>query len=168
MPLLARDVMQTALVTVRPDETLADLESLLLRERISGVPVLDGGQLVGLVSRSDVVRALSIQRTLAEVQLETFQEAETASTAPEVEARLAERERDQAAETVARRLATLRVRDAMVHAVISVRADAPLRDVARALVGPRAHRVVVLEGQRLAGIITSLDLVGLIADGRVS
>jgi CBS domain-containing protein len=165
MPLLARDAMQSDVVSVRPDETLADLESLLLRERIGGVPVVEDGKVVGIVSRSDVVRTLSIQQTLAEVAIGTFDRS--AEAAPEEEERAERQQHERMAEAVGRRLAELRVADAMLHAVISVEVGDPIRDVARALVEHGTHRVVVLDGGRLAGIISSLDLVGLIADERV-
>jgi CBS domain-containing protein len=55
----------------------------------------------------------------------------------------------------------------MVRHLITVSPDEPLESVARALVEHRIHRVPVAEGGELRGIISSLDLVRLIAEGRV-
>src|SRR5687768_1171364 len=54
----ARDIMTTDVATVAPDTPLAKIATLLERRRIKRVPVLDEGQLVGIVSRSDLVHAL--------------------------------------------------------------------------------------------------------------
>src|SRR5437667_8823289 len=65
MTIRARDVMQSNVLSASPDMTLAALEDFLISKRISGVPVLEHGALVGIISRSDVVRALSLERSLA-------------------------------------------------------------------------------------------------------
>ena len=44
-------------VTVSPDTDLAELERLLVRTGIGRVPVLDDGELVGIVTRKDLLRA---------------------------------------------------------------------------------------------------------------
>jgi len=49
--------MARGIVTVGPDADLDSLERLLSRENIGRVPVLDGGKLVGIVTRKDVLRA---------------------------------------------------------------------------------------------------------------
>jgi CBS domain-containing protein len=54
----ARDIMTRDVATVAPDTPLAEIATLLERRRIKRVPVLDEGQLVGIVSRSDLVHAL--------------------------------------------------------------------------------------------------------------
>jgi CBS domain-containing protein len=56
--LLARDVMTTSLVTVGPDATAAHCAHLMEQHRIKRLPVLSEGQLVGLVSRTDLLRAV--------------------------------------------------------------------------------------------------------------
>ncbi|HEX5266177.1 MAG TPA: CBS domain-containing protein [Acidimicrobiales bacterium] len=52
----AKEIMTTAVISTRPDATLAAVAELLVRHRISGVPVLDEGEaLVGLVSEHDLL-----------------------------------------------------------------------------------------------------------------
>jgi CBS domain-containing protein len=52
----ARDVMTTDVVTVGPDATVSEIAALLIQRRISAVPVLDGGKLIGIVSEGDLMR----------------------------------------------------------------------------------------------------------------
>ncbi len=63
----ARDLMTHAVITTSETTTPAEIADLLLRHRIKRVPVVRNGQLVGIVSRADLVRALSVWRdTLGE------------------------------------------------------------------------------------------------------
>jgi CBS domain-containing protein len=59
-----RDVMTEAPVTVTEDTPLADVVKLMERRRIKRVPVMRGDALVGVVSRSDLVRLL-VQKSAA-------------------------------------------------------------------------------------------------------
>ena len=158
----ARDLMTPAPATIGPDESLADLDALLLAKRVGGLPVIEHGKLIGIISRSDVVRVLGTEQSLADTQNDFYREfygepyVSTAASTPEA-----------ASEQIARHLARLRVRDAMVADVISVSADAPLREVAQRLVEHRIHRVVVTENGALAGIVTALDVVRVVAEGRL-
>lgn len=55
----AADVMTADPVTVAPDTALGEIATLLERNRIKRVPVCDGGKLVGIVSRADLIRGLA-------------------------------------------------------------------------------------------------------------
>ena len=55
----ARDVMTRDVVTVRPDTPLAEVATLLERRRVRRVPVVEGEHVVGILSRSDLVKALA-------------------------------------------------------------------------------------------------------------
>ena len=65
MTILARDIMQRHVVTVTPETTLAELADLLVGKRIGAVPVVQSGAVVGVVSRSDFARTVSLERSLA-------------------------------------------------------------------------------------------------------
>jgi len=56
----AAEIMQKGVMAVSPELTVADLEEFLTVEDISGVPVTGpGGPILGIVSKTDIVRALS-------------------------------------------------------------------------------------------------------------
>lgn len=44
-------------LTIPPTLTVAEATRLMLKHQISGLPVLEGGQLVGIITTSDVLRA---------------------------------------------------------------------------------------------------------------
>ena len=45
-------------VTINPQVPAEDVARLLLRHKIGGIPVVENGQLIGIVSTSDLLRAL--------------------------------------------------------------------------------------------------------------
>jgi CBS domain-containing protein len=56
----ARDIMTTRLVTVRPELPIFDAIRTLLKNQISGAPVVDGGgSLVGVLSEVDCLKVLA-------------------------------------------------------------------------------------------------------------
>jgi CBS domain-containing protein len=57
--MLVRDVMNSKPVTCQTEDTVSEAAREMKREKISGMPVLDGDRLVGVISESDVLRLLS-------------------------------------------------------------------------------------------------------------
>lgn len=55
---MAKDVMSTDLHGVSPDMQLMDVASEINGNRLNVIAVLDEGELVGVISRGDVMRAL--------------------------------------------------------------------------------------------------------------
>jgi CBS domain-containing protein/anti-sigma regulatory factor (Ser/Thr protein kinase) len=53
------EVMAPKMVTVGPDQTMAEFRLILRDNRISGTPVVENGKLVGMVSIEDLINALT-------------------------------------------------------------------------------------------------------------
>ncbi|MGQ0680837.1 CBS domain-containing protein [Bradyrhizobium sp.] len=59
--MIARDVMTSPVITISENATIQDAARLLIKERISAVPVLDeAGKLAGIVTESDLMRRAEI------------------------------------------------------------------------------------------------------------
>lgn len=54
----AADVMTKSVVSVKPDTPLGDVAALLEKHRIKRVPVVDKGNIVGIVSRANLIQVL--------------------------------------------------------------------------------------------------------------
>src|SRR4051812_30172872 len=57
----AADVMSAGVIAVNPETEVDDVRFLLVERRIRRVPVMDGNRMVGIVSRSDIVRLMALQ-----------------------------------------------------------------------------------------------------------
>lgn len=53
-----RDFMTRDVVTVSPDDTVITVAQILLRYRIGGVPVVEHGHVVGVITESDLFRLM--------------------------------------------------------------------------------------------------------------
>ncbi len=58
---LAWDVMTRSVISVTPETPLSEIAALLEARRIKRVPVLRDGELVGIVSRADLLRGFALQ-----------------------------------------------------------------------------------------------------------
>ena len=63
--LFARDVMSRYVISVRDDADLRDVAEILDSHHIKRVPVLQEGRLIGIISRRDLVRALTQVQALS-------------------------------------------------------------------------------------------------------
>jgi CBS domain-containing protein len=150
----ARDIMTGKVITLNPELPLDEMESALRSAGISGAPVADGGVLVGIVSRSDVARLLSVEGAYLEHAMEASGDVESGGT-----------ELVSIAEQLGKRLQAMTVRDAMIREVDTVGEDASVTTVAQKMLGSRHRRLVVLESDgKIAGIVTATDLVRVVAE----
>ncbi|HPF17663.1 MAG TPA: CBS domain-containing protein, partial [Thermotogota bacterium] len=66
--LLAKDIMIPNVISISSDRTMEQAKELMRLKKISGLPVLDDGKLVGLVSIEDIIKALENREILQPVK----------------------------------------------------------------------------------------------------
>jgi CBS domain-containing protein len=69
---LLRDIMSTPVMYVRPDQTGEECMALMTENRLRHLPVMDGGQLIGLVSIGDLVKVTISEQQFIIEQLEHY------------------------------------------------------------------------------------------------
>jgi CBS domain-containing membrane protein len=125
-----QDVMSTELITLQQDESLDLVEQVMRLGRIRHVPVTRGGELVGLVTHRDLLRA-SVS-ALADIGDDERWEL----------------------------LSAVRVRDIMNTEVQTVSASMPLAEAGKLLLDNRYGCLPVVGPRgRLVGIITEADFL---------
>jgi acetoin utilization protein AcuB len=50
------DLMTSEPVTISPDDTIQDAAELMLENQVSGIPVMQGDQVVGIITESDIFK----------------------------------------------------------------------------------------------------------------
>ncbi len=63
------DIMTRYVVTADPDTPLNEIATLLERNSIKRVPIMHNGQLVGIVSRANLIQALAADRTASDLPI---------------------------------------------------------------------------------------------------
>lgn len=157
MTLTAKDLMRDAVKIVGPDTPVSELDRAFIEAGVGSFPVVDAdGELLGVVSRSDVVRQLSVEQSLAEMVVDARRDVNAFADD-------AEAARWEIGALLGQHIEGLRVADLMSRKVVSVPSDMPLQDLARLFVERGLHRVPVVDGGRLVGVISTLDLVAQLA-----
>ncbi|HEV8661910.1 MAG TPA: CBS and ACT domain-containing protein [Candidatus Methylomirabilis sp.] len=126
--------MQPEVVTVTPGTSVAGASRLLQEHRIRHLPVVERGRLVGIITDRDIRRVLPSPATSLEVHELLYL------------------------------LDRLTVGEVMTAKVITVTPETPIEEAARLLVDHRIGCLPVLQGDRLAGIITETDLLAALAE----
>ena len=132
-----RDVMTTDVTTVTPEAELGDVATLLVRKRISGVPVVEGGRVIGVVSERDIL----------------FKERPSAGLHRGVLAWLMD-EGDLMLKVDARN-----ARSAMTTPAVTIGPSRSVADAAALMLDEGVSRLPVVDGGGLVGIVTRHDLV---------
>ena len=69
---MVKEIMSTSLTTVIPDTPLEDCMNLMTDKRIRHLPVLDGDQVVGIVSIGDIVKYMVNEKDFLIKNLESY------------------------------------------------------------------------------------------------
>ena len=143
----ASDIMSTAIFSVEPDTPVKDIAALLFEKRISGVPVLDQGRLVGIVSEGDLLHRHEIgtDRTnrAGSWWLRMFSVDKTAAEYVKAHGS--------------------RARDVMTREVQTVMPNTPVSEIATLLESHGIKRVPVMRGDEIVGIVSRANLVQALA-----
>jgi len=67
-----RDIMETRVVVTRPDDTVERCMALMTEKRVRHLPVVDGEELVGIVSIGDLVKSIIGDQKFMIDQLEHY------------------------------------------------------------------------------------------------
>ncbi len=146
-----KDVMNVRPITVQAKDTVGNASKIMKANNISGMPVLDGEKLVGVVSESDLLKLLSVGDEEGSLWLPSPFEIF------EVPFRdLLKWEKMQAGvENVAQK----RVSEVMGRNVQEIGPDDSVEDAAKVMTKHRINRLPVTENGRLIGIITRGDII---------
>ena len=143
----ARDVMVSPVITVKPNDSVKQVVQLLLKNRISALPVVDdAGKIVGIISEGDLMRRpdLGTQRHRSWWLAILLADGETL-----------------AAEYV--KSHGHKVADVMTKRVVTAAPSASLNEIANLLEKHAIKRVPIVENDALVGIVSRANLVQALA-----
>jgi CBS domain-containing protein len=148
MALAVEDLMERRLFTIVEEMSVAEASRLLRERSVSGAPVVDRrGRPVGVISRTDLIEGW--ERAAVEAR-----KAYYCAGAGELLPPISEPPADFGAKPV---------RDAMMPLVFSVQASDPVQKAAQLMAAEGIHRVIVLAGERLVGLLSASDIVRAVA-----
>ncbi|EHP84386.1 CBS domain-containing protein [Methanotorris formicicus] len=145
-----RDVMKKPII-VNPNDDIRDVIRLFREHKISGAPVVEDGELVGIISESDIVKTITTHNEsiglilpspldLIELPLRTTLKIE------------------EFKEDIKKALKT-KVKDVMTRDVIVISPDEGINNAAKLMIENNIKRLPVVKDGKLVGIVTRGDII---------
>ena len=154
MTLVARDIMTPHIKSVPQSWTMQRFAKFLSDNEISGSPVIDEeGEVIGIATLKDI----------ADFHLNNVS-SEHEKKMTDEDLKEARRLRQFMFEEMINM--PVEVRDIMTPIVFSVEEDAPIKEIAELMMDEHLHRVFVIHAGEVTGIITTYDLLKIIADAQ--
>ncbi len=147
--LTAAEIMNGDVPALSPDATIADVLRTMVQHDTAGVVVVEGNEIIGIITESDIVARQ------ADVDAPVF--------VPFLDAIFAVDAGRQYHEEIRRALATS-ARELMSSPVTSIRSQATLEEIATVMLDRDVHPLpVVDDDNRYMGVVSRRDLVRVIA-----
>lgn len=138
-----KDIMTREVVSAGPDMTIRDAMELLSERHISGAPVVDGGKVVGIFSSSDLLALLAdLNDTTPSL---TFRRRKSRTTP----------------------LEDITVDEVMTRKIQSLPPDCSIEEAAQVMVKKQIHRVLVMDGDTVLGIVSTSDVAKAVAEHKI-
>jgi CBS domain-containing protein len=144
---LVKDIMVKKVITIQKDASVEELSELLIKNKISGVPVTDSdGKLVGIATEGDLIikdSDLHFPRYFKLLDSIIYLES-----------------LNKFKKNLKKFLGT-KVEDVMTAEIKTVKEETPVSEAANIMIKYNINRVPVLDSKdKLVGIVTRADIVG--------
>lgn len=153
--LKAKDIMTKNVTCVSPEMKIKELAKIFVKDRINGAPVVDQNEdLVGIVSKSDIinfdfekgVHASGISDYYSSTGLEPQQMT------------------DDFIATDNTIVSDATVKDLMMTNVLTGDPNDSIPELSNKMYEKRIHRLVIIEGRKVFGIISTLDILKVVGE----
>ena len=147
----AKDIMTTRVLTVSPEMGIPEVAQFLLKNKISGAPVMDeNNKLVGIITEDDLIfqdKKVHIPTMVnilgGVIYLESLKHFEK-----EIE-----------------KVVGAKVADIMVKDVVTITEETSIQDIATIMIEKKIHLFPVLKDDSIVGVVGKADIVKSIAKG---
>lgn len=143
--LKVKDIMTKDVVTVTKETTIMELAEIFAKKHLSSLPVVDqDGMLIGIVTETDLVeqdRNLHIPTVISIFDWVIYLES------------------DKKFEKELKKMTGRTVGDIYSADAVTVSPDSSIADVADLLSSRRINALPVVDGKKLAGIVSRIDLI---------
>ncbi len=140
----AKDIMTEEVITIEPETSVEDAADLMSQYNVSGLPVLENGKLIGIVTEKDLIvkdKKLHFPEYInligGIIYLESYKKFQEEF----------------------KKYIAVKVKDLMTKQVETISPDTPVSEIADLMSREEVNRLPVLDGDELVGIVTRGDLI---------
>ncbi|SFM85047.1 CBS domain-containing protein [Methanolobus profundi] len=146
-----KDVMNTEVVTCSSETPIREVAQLLKQKSVSGLPVVDGGKVVGIVSEGDILKLLEIPEHGGLWLPSPFEV---------IEVPLRELLNWEETKDMLEDVGSKPIKEIMTKSVYAIGPDSSIEDASTVISKHRINRLpVVDEDGTLVGIVTRGDII---------
>jgi CBS domain-containing protein len=152
--MLVQDAMTKDPVVCTAETPLREAVALFRKHHIGGLPVMEGGELAGIVTESDLIALLESERISDDLWLPSPFEI--------IEIPIREYINWEKTKHALRNIGDMPVKNVMTRRVITATKDMDIEAAAALMLKEGIARLPVLEGKTIVGIITRADVINAI------
>ena len=149
--MIIKDVMNKSVITCAPEDSLGEVARLLRENNISGMPVVDGGKIVGMVSEGDLLGLFESHESSGELWLPSPLEI--------IEIPIRSIVRLEKAKKALENMTQKPIRDIMEKNIHTISPDDTLEEASNKITGYKVNRLPVVENGTLVGIVARSDII---------
>ena len=147
MPLTVRDIMETDVPPVYPEDPIEKVVRLMRDHELPGVPVInEGGRCVGIITEADLIMAGENEDLHLPHYFELFGGFVFLESMSHFEERL-------------KRAFASTAEQMMTENPVTIEASATVEEAARTIARKKHNRLPVIEHGRLVGVVTRVDVL---------
>ncbi len=146
-----KDVMNKDVITCKPDDPVSILAKLFKENRISGMPVVEKGKVVGIVSETDLLKLFETPQFSGELWLPSPFEV--------IEIPIRNLVRLEEFKKALEDMKLKPVGDIMKKSVHSISPEDSLEEASSRMVKYKVNRLPVIENGKLVGIVARSDII---------
>lgn len=150
-----KDIMTTEMIVCRPEDTISSTAQLLKKNNISGLPVVEEDNVIGIVSEMDILKLLEVPEhggLWLPSPLEVFEIP--------IRELISWEETKHMLEDVGSK----QIREIMKKDVHVISPENSVEDASKMMARHKINRLPVVEDEKLVGIITRGDIIRGIAE----
>lgn len=138
-------------VTIQAEDTIREASRIIRERKIGGLPVMDGENLIGIITESDILALLSVKGPSEDLWLPSPLEV--------IEIPIREFFNWEKTKEALSDIGSKPVRSVMSYPIITVDTEDTIEEAARIMLHEGIARLPVLREGVLAGIVTRADII---------
>ncbi|MDD1695646.1 MAG: CBS domain-containing protein [Methanoregula sp.] len=156
--MLVKDAMTKDPIVCTADTPLRDAVGIMRKNHIGGLPVMEGSDLVGIITESDLISLLESERISDDLWLPSPFEI--------IEIPIREYINWEKTKHALRNIGDMPVKKVMTHRVITAEEEMEIEAAAALMLNEGIARLPVIRGKKVVGILTRADIINAVGSAQ--